>query len=301
MPDEFLAMLQGMDPNQAQAMANKLRGKDLFGKVFGASLDPNAQRMGQGLSTEALGQTKSLGLARAKKAAQDQTAEMQSERWASTDAARDAQYAQSQRNWEERLAFDKTKLEEGNALKLALQEMKGQQRASTVNKEVQSMSKEFTKANVPQLESAFDDLSKILQPYLTEDGAIKDGIPGAGATGLIPAGMLTKEGKEVRSVIANVRNQVMKMMSGAAVTDPEAARLYEQIGQYLGGSDEDILFGLQGLKNIADRNRANIEAGFTDEALLEYGRRLGGRESPAAANYSTSAAEIVVGDAESYF
>ncbi len=293
MADEFLAMLQGMDPDKAQAMAAKLRGQDLFGKVYASSLTPNAQRLGQADQADAMGKTKFIGLARAKKAAQEEADRIQADRWGITDQQLEDQRAQAQENWEEQLAFDREKMEAQSKLKLALQEMKTQETMKETRKEVTAMSKEFTKANVPQLDSAFIDLDKVLTPYMNEDGSLKANIPGAGATGIGPQMFLSKEGREVRSVVANVRNQVMKMMSGAAVTDPEAARLYEQIGQFLGGSDEDILFGLQGIRNIADRNRGNIEAGFSDNAIAEYQRRLTGRGEP-------STTQQVMGDALSY-
>ena len=293
MADEFLAMLQGMDPDKAQAMAAKLRGQDLFGKVYASSLTPNAQRLGQADQADAMGKTKFIGLARAKKAAQEEADRIQADRWGITDQQLEDQRAQAQENWEEQLAFDREKMEAQSKRKLARQEMKTQETMKETRKEVTAMSKEFTKANVPQLDSAFIDLDKVLTPYMNEDGSLKANIPGAGATGIGPQMFLSKEGREVRSVVANVRNQVMKMMSGAAVTDPEAARLYEQIGQFLGGSDEDILFGLQGIRNIADRNRGNIEAGFSDNAIAEYQRRLTGRGEP-------STTQQVMGDALSY-
>ena len=293
MPDEYLAMLQGMDPDNARGMAAKLRGQDLFGKVYSSSLTPNAQRLGKADSADAMSKVKHIGLARAKKAAQEEAYRVQQGRWDTTDQQLEEQRAQTQENWEATMEFNKLKLEEQNQLKRDLQEMKTQETLKETRKAVTSMSKELVKANVPKLEASFESLDKVLKPYINEDGSLKGNIPGAGATGIGPQMFLTKEGTEVRQTISAIRNQMLAMRSGAAVTDPEAARLYEEIGIFLGGSDEDILYGLQLIRDVSDRNRDFIHQGYSDAVIEEWDRRRTGRGEP-----STSG--TVMGNAQSY-
>lgn len=293
MPDEYLAMLQGMDPGNARGMAAKLRGQDMFGKVYASSLTPNAQRLGKADSADAMSKIKHIGLARAKKAAQEEADLRQSDRWATTDQQLEEQRAQTQENWEATMEFNKLKLEEQNQLKRDLQEMKTQETLKETRKAVTSMSKELVKANVPKIDASFDALGKVLKPYMNADGSLKSNIPGAGATGVGPQFLLTSEGKTVRQTVANIRNQYLQMMSGAAVTDPEAARLYEQIGIYLGGSDEEIIYGLQLIQDVANRNRDVIYQGYSDAVIEEWERRGSGRGEP-----STSG--VAMGNAQSY-
>jgi len=271
--DVFLAMLQGMQPDQTQALAQRLRGQDLFGKVYGASLDPNAQRMGGVLSQEAQGHAKTLGEAAAQRKYRDEMQQLQRDQMARAD---------------ERFGIEQTyrekKDEEDRALKRALAELRASTTTGQMDRSLQSLSREYRKENVPQLKQAFTELNEVVSPFLDEQGNLKDGLPGIGATGLLPAGMLTEEGKTVRSKVANVRNQVLRMMSGAAVTDPEAARLYEQIGEYLGGTDEQVLMGLRALQNMAERNEAAVLAGYSPDVVDVFTRRMAGERvgSPAA-------------------
>jgi hypothetical protein len=92
-------------------------------------------------------------------------------------------------------------------------------------------------------------------------------------TGILPSGLLSKEGRAVRQDVAQIRTQVLKAMSGAAVTEPEAARLYEQIGLYLGGSDEDVIRGLGMLNATQQARKQNIFSGAHPSAVEEYQRR----------------------------
>ena len=151
-----------------------------------------------------------------------------------------------------------------------------------LNQQTRALSADLQKANIPFLDSAYTALDTATKPFKGLDGKLKlEGLPGTGATGQVPFGLLSKEGREVRQSVANIRNQFLKMASGAAVTDPEAARTYEVIGNLLGGTDEDIMHGMEMIRDMKDTAKTNIYSGYDDEAIVEFSRRKNRGGAPA--------------------
>lgn len=91
--------------------------------------------------------------------------------------------------------------------------------------------------------------------------------------------LLSKEGKEVRQLVANVRNTVLKSRSGAAVTDPELKRFLDEIGQGTFKGDEQLRTGLQLLRDFLRDQVLAVEAQSDPEFLAEFQSREGSLSS----------------------
>ena len=103
---------------------------------------------------------------------------------------------------------------------------------------------------------------------------IKDPIFGL-PVGKVFTPALSEEGKNVRQLVANVRNALLKARSGGAVTDPEAERFMEELGQGLINTDEDLRRGLRIVKDNIRANLEIIESGTDPDILNEFASRKG--------------------------
>ena len=87
--------------------------------------------------------------------------------------------------------------------------------------------------------------------------------------------LLSEEGKNVRQLADNVKNALLKARSGGAVTDNEASRLTQELGQGLFSTDNDFRRGLKNIKDIFRDKVALIESGSDPDILADYRRQKG--------------------------
>lgn len=273
MADEYLAMLQGMNPDEAQAMAAKLRGQDQFGKVFASSLTPNAQRLGQADSADAMNKVKTIGLARAKKAAQEEA-----------DRRDELHRDQAQENWDKRLEFDYEKMRRDSVFKQTTEDKIARAEAKEDRRYRQALSRDLTKAGIPEMNKGIDIVDQALVKYEGEN------LPGFGAGKFSPS----DEARALRGKLSGIENVLLKARSGAAVTDQEYERFRKELlGEGWLASDADFRRSWADLKAKIVAAEEGILWGYPElqEAYYGGGSATGGGD----------AATPTEGDDESYF
>jgi hypothetical protein len=153
------------------------------------------------------------------------------------------------------------------------------QRKEVANeKAVTKFSDTLQKEGIPEIEAALAGAEGAVGRY-TEKGPdgkpVNKPIPGMGrVTGLLPAGVLTEEGNDVRQSIAQIRNIILQARSGAAVTDQELRRMVEELGTGF-QSDDSLRRGLVKLRTRFEKVKQNIAAGVSDEVKQTYEQRGG--------------------------
>ena len=75
--------------------------------------------------------------------------------------------------------------------------------------------------------------------------------------------------------IAGLRNAYLKMRSGGAVTDPEAERFLQELGQGDARTGAQLQTGIQNLTRAVKLGVQNKEAGYSPEAVALYRSRNG--------------------------
>jgi len=161
---------------------------------------------------------------------------------------------------------------------------------TTYAKEVEPLA-----AVVPALSSS----NSILAKYNNMD------IPGVGATGNVPMGLLSDEGKEVRQSIQTVGNQILAALSGKAVSDGEAQRMANSIGFNINGdgklvesanlSDKQLLKGINDVTDQLSSKIMNSSTILSPEAMSTYKER-GGTVYPGALAKMTQSVTVKTTD-----
>lgn len=174
-------------------------------------------------------------------------------------------------------------------------EQKDQAKADKyVGDETRRLSAKLIDEGVTDLEASIDIADEVVGRYFDpETGERKtDDIPGYGAAAsLLPNAALSAEGKELRNVLASVRNKILKARSGAAVTDPEMFRLAEELGTAMGQTEEEMIQAYVNVRKALDHVKGGIYAGFAPEVVHTYETRLGAnanRLAPLVVNSSLS-------------
>ena len=108
-------------------------------------------------------------------------------------------------------------------------------------KEQGTISKEFQKLELDQMENAIDILERTLNTAI-ESGQGGD-LPGAGPIGgRVPDIFTSRAGKALRADFQRASNILLKLRSGAAVTEPEMNRFMQEMSGGTSTSDEAMLF-----------------------------------------------------------
>ena len=108
-------------------------------------------------------------------------------------------------------------------------------------KEQGTISKEFQKLELDQMENAIDILERTLNNAI-ESGQGGD-LPGAGPIGgRVPEIFTSREGKALRADFQRASNILLKLRSGAAVTEPEMNRFMQEMSGGTSTADEAMLF-----------------------------------------------------------
>jgi len=107
---------------------------------------------------------------------------------------------------------------------------------------------------------------------------LKD-LPGFGETGNFPEFLISPAGKELRAVSGELRNSILKMRSGGAVTPEEANRLLEELGMSQGilpqfKSDKQFVNGIKRVRDKVRDKLATREAGFNKSVNTEFQTRF---------------------------
>ena len=104
-----------------------------------------------------------------------------------------------------------------------------------------TISKEFQKLELDQMENAIDILERTLNTAI-ESGQGGD-LPGAGPIGgRVPDIFTSRAGKALRADFQRASNILLKLRSGAAVTEPEMNRFMQEMSGGTSTSDEAMLF-----------------------------------------------------------
>ena len=149
-----------------------------------------------------------------------------------------------------------------------------------IDKEVENISKRFEKDAIPQREASITEI----ETYLEKQGAIlndpktynKVSIPGMGVGGGLRPDMLTpKEAVDFRQNVQSLANQLLKVRSGAAVTDPEYNRFLKEVGAGNFSTEVDLLSGLRKMKRDINLQKENILKSAEPEVRQEYLKRMG--------------------------
>lgn len=293
---DIYAAIVGEPPTEQEkieALARKLRGQQMVGQLGMLTGDKVLAPMGQRQVDQAGDQAAKIAnraLVRDQMAGAAASRAQQAEQF-----AKEQEFTAQQNALERAMRLELERMQQVGA---DARDKKVTDRLDAAEKKeldryTRALQSDIDKSNIPFLDSAFKDLETALSPFVDPaTGKPKKDVPGIGATSLAPMGTLSAEGRPVRQAVANVRNQFLKMASGAAVTNPEAARLYEQIAMQLGGSDEDVLRGLESLKQMRDSAKSNIYAGYDPLVVETYENRRkqifpgtwgGSAQAPAAA------------------
>lgn len=130
---------------------------------------------------------------------------------------------------------------------------------------VRYLSNSLEKAQVPQITEGIQKIDSELAPYLEAD----KGLPGVGGVSNWMPGF-TQDARFMKSVIARIRNTILKARSGGAVTPQEADRLYEEFS--LGGfnTDEDFMKSWADFKDVFQKGVTNIYGGYSPDVVGAY-------------------------------
>lgn len=138
--------------------------------------------------------------------------------------------------------------------------------------QVESISERMGADEIPNIQDAVNSVGEVINQYKNEAGAYGN-IPGISVLEQADQG---QEAKKVRSAIARAQNILLKIRSGAAVTDPEFNRLKEEIQGGLLRTDEDIIRWYNDLQTWVNSMKRNIYAGYDQNAVNEYEKRMFG-------------------------
>jgi hypothetical protein len=131
-------------------------------------------------------------------------------------------------------------------------------------KEQGTVSKEFQKLELDQMENAIDILERTLNTSIKREGIGVD-LPGAGPIGgRVPLYLTSRAGKALRADFERASNILLKLRSGAAVTEPEMNRFMQEMSGGTSTADEALLFRNI---NILRQDLENRKMGF----IKQYG------------------------------
>lgn len=101
-------------------------------------------------------------------------------------------------------------------------------------------------------------------------------LPGVSVPGIGRVSAYSGEARDFRSAFQNIFNQILKIRSGAAVTDPEFIRLQREYAEGRFNAEPEMVNALQRLKRVQKRSFKNTESAFKPEVVDSY-RQAGGQ------------------------
>lgn len=163
----------------------------------------------------------------------------------------------------------------------ALQYKKEEEANRKAERGAERYANELEKSGISELKQQIDMVNAVMPS--------EGDIPGYGyAVSAMPDALVSKQGQQVRQAVAGVRNAILKARSGGAVTDGEATRLLEELGEGSTKSDEQLRMGMQKVQKILDSKIRNIAAGVPKESINIYKERGGNIMPPQQQKQSTT-------------
>lgn len=133
---------------------------------------------------------------------------------------------------------------------------------------VTKFSTQLDREDVPEFGEALRTAENMLARYPG------DRIPGYGrAEGFVPDALSTDEMQIVRAALQGAANMLLKLRSGAAVTEPEQVRFIREVASGKGMSVAAMRTGWANLRKAYDAKVDNLVSGIDDETLALYNER----------------------------
>lgn len=172
---------------------------------------------------------------------------------------------------QDRLAMQASLAADRNAAAATAREDRVNDRRRTeAERQTERLSRDLDKGGLPELDTSVRALEAAMTKFEGRN------LPGFGeVAGALPDWMVSGEGKELRQTYAAVRNAILKARSGGAVTDGEARRLLQELGEGFGRGDDLARQGVINVRNILNEKLLNVRGGYTPEAIGMYEERGG--------------------------
>jgi hypothetical protein len=151
-------------------------------------------------------------------------------------------------------------------------------RRKSVTESANKLGNTFSKEDVSGLLTSIINVDKLMDIDGDSDIAGFGGIAnvaGVPVVGAAAEAVLSDEGKKNRQAIAGVRNTILKLRSGGAITENEQARLLNEIGEGLFKSDEQLRIGMRNIRDILRDKIRLVETTAHPDALAEFRTRKG--------------------------
>lgn len=165
--------------------------------------------------------------------------------------------------------FERQKLDLEKYKIAAAQTKDFEQQKKIINEGSRKLADAIEKTGVGDVISALEKLDKKVGIDADSD------IPGVGLTGGLGSLTISEDGKNVRQLVKNVQNTLLKARSGGAISEGEAERLLDELGVGLTRSDKDLRRGLQMVRDTLRTKIELAESGAPEESVLEYRKRPG--------------------------
>lgn len=146
------------------------------------------------------------------------------------------------------------------------------------DKKVSDVSKRIEKSGLLERTRAMQDIENYLDAeYNANLDKPKDiDIGGMGVMGGLRPDFLTDEGDvSFRQNVQSLANQLLKVRSGAAVTDQEYRRFLKEVGSGNFSSEKDLMNGLKKMREDIKNQTANITKTYGKDVSKEYIDRTG--------------------------
>lgn len=270
MQDIYSAIV-GAPPSEQEkieALARKLRGRQMIGQLGMLTGDKVLAPMGQNIAAETQGQAEKIGGYQARRReleAQEQMARM-------NDEAQMARQLQEQGFNAGERALDRALQRELEQLQQA-----GQDRRATaaetkadaamkrdLDRYVERYGKERERVGLPDMQSYINTADKVLSKYEGKS------LPGIGFMDF--TSRTSQAGSEVRQAVQAVQNALLKALSGAAVTQSEADRLEAQMFGPL-ATEQSFRAGWNSLKAAIAAKEQNIDQSYDPLVVETYRSR----------------------------
>jgi hypothetical protein len=292
MPDIYESLMGTPTDDAAKLaeLARKLRGQNSLGLIAQASGDRILSPIGKQMMTASDDQAQFMGQEGAKQRdlvegarVADQTNARQLEINAENVAQRrDAARQASLDRALQRQAMGEARAERLTLAQQAAQEKQDQKAQQFSDKQIAGLTTRMQANNMPGLLGAAESLNNTFAKYKG-----KSSIPGVGPLeNTLPNWMMSTEGQVNRGDLAEFANQVLKLRSGAAVTDQELRRFLNEIATGTGVSEETFKKRWPKIMQHMEKVQNQLLAGVDDVDREEYFRRTGYSPFKAADPFS---------------
>jgi hypothetical protein len=173
-----------------------------------------------------------------------------------------------------------------------------QQKQKIINEGARKLGDAFVKEEVAPAMVALKKLDKAIGGLESETD-----IPGIGGManmadspliGDFAKSRLSEEGKSVRMLADGYRNALLKIRSGGSVTDPEAARLADELGRGVFATDKDFRRAMINSRDFLRSKIGSIEA-TADQSVVETYRQRAGSVSSLDPFFESNAEASIAG------